>query len=217
MTYSGLVYKKKKKKAKKKKASKAQAVFTPQAPSVPTVKVPGLTQPAPGAQATTPLMPDPTYDASVAQLTQQKDLTLAQLAAQKQQAYLNYGYTPGANGALQFDPSNVFSQAAILHRNAQQAHQGNTTGMAAQGQLYSGALQNAQTETDFKALQGEDRLQKGLGAFIANNTAQQAGALVNWQGGLGQAKAQSVADAASNPLYYAFIQAQLAKKKTGVA
>lgn len=216
MTYSGAVYKKKKKARKKSSSKGATATFAPLAPNVPKGPGSSLTPPKPGQAAVpgaTPIMPDPTYDASVAQLNQQKDLTLAQLAAQKQQAYLNYGYTPGANGVLQFDPTNPFSQAAILHRNAQQAHQGNTTGMAARGQLYSGALQNAQTETDWRAMQGEDRLQKGLGAFIANNSAQQAGALVNWQGGLGQAKAQSVADAASNPLYYAFVQAQLAKKK----
>jgi hypothetical protein len=53
---------------------------------------------------------------------------------------------------------NPYSKAALLDRNFKQSTLGNTNSYAAQGQLYSGALQNAQNATTFGYLSGSNSL-----------------------------------------------------------
>lgn len=172
--------------------------------------VPKPTAAPPVPRPVSPMPVDPAYDAQVNAAGLKKDTTLAGLQGQQQQAFLDYGYTPQTNAGggvtgYQFDPTNVFSRAAILQRNAQQARQGNTTSYAARGQLYSGALQNAQDTTDQSELQSQDTLQKSLLRFIAGNRAQQTGAVTGYLSEVGAARGQSVANFASNPLYSALI------------
>lgn len=62
------------------------------------------------------------------------------------------------------DVSNPFSKAALLKRSFQQTQRGNTNSYAARGQLYSGALQNAQNDAAFNNLQGQDSLLKAAGS-----------------------------------------------------
>lgn len=56
------------------------------------------------------------------------------------------------------DVSNPNSRAALLKRTYQQATRGNTNSYAARGQLYSGALQNAQNETGFQNQRANNQL-----------------------------------------------------------
>ena len=151
--------------------------------------------------------PDASYEASVAGLTQQRDQTLTALQQQRQQALLQYGYTQDATGSLAFDATNPFSQAALLKRNYDQAQSGNVNSYAARGQLYSGALQNAQNETGFQNQRQNDTLQKGLLAFLAKNTGDAASAGTNYDLGVGQAQGQALQNAQNNSLYQAQLNA----------
>lgn len=74
------------------------------------------------------------------------------------------------------DVTNPFSRAALLKRSYQQHQAGNTNSMAARGQLYSGALQNAQNETTRQNLQGQDALTKQAGDTIGGYYGQWLGA-----------------------------------------
>lgn len=159
--------------------------------------------PAAPAAATRPttLPPDATYEATVGGLTRQRDVNMAGLEQQRQQGLLNYGYTQDAGGGIAFDATNPYSQAALLKRHYDQARTGNTTSYAARGQLYSGALQNAQAETNFGESQGSDALQKQLMAFLASNLQSKTQAGVDYDTGYAQAGAARIDRAPDNPLY----------------
>ena len=168
-----------------------QAVGTPGAPTVtnPTVGGPSV------------LPPDASYEQQVGLLGKQHDIDTAGLQQAKQQALLQYGYTQDASGNLAFDPSNPFSQAAMLKRSYDQGQAGNTNSYAARGQLYSGALQNAQNETGFQYQKSNNTLSNALQAFLAQNTGGLAQADLNYQSGLSGAASTRVQNAANNPLY----------------
>lgn len=166
--------------------------------AVPAAPAPVI---APVAPATTPLPPDASYEQTLAALAKQRDSTITSLGQQRQQGLLGYGYTEAPGGALGFDPTNPFSQAAVLKRNYDQARTGNTTSYAARGQLYAGSLQTAQDESGRGELQASDALQKQLGAFLARNTQARFKAGSDYDLGAGQALGDSIARAASNPAY----------------
>jgi hypothetical protein len=147
------------------------------------------------------LPPDPTYLATVAGNQSSHDITAADLARDRKNAFLSYGYTQDAAGNLAFDPTNPFSQAALLKRSYDQAQRGNTNSYAARGQLYSGALQNAQDESGFQYQAGSDKLTKALTDFLARNTSAGSQNDTNLELALGQAAGASVQAAPDNPLY----------------
>lgn len=181
------------------KFSKGTAVV--RRPAAP-VKAPARAPVAPPAAApAAALPPDASYEATIAGLASRRDSTVAGLGQQRQQGLLDYGYTEGAPGQIAFDPTNPYSQAAILKRNYDQARAGNTNSYAARGQLYSGALQNAQDESQFRQGQASDSLQKGLLAFLANNTQAQFGAGSDYNLGAGQALGDAIGRAPGNPAY----------------
>lgn len=180
--------------------SRGTAVRKPVAKPV-TPKAP--TAPASAPQRPTAPPPDATYEATIGGLSRQRDVNMAGLEQQRQQGLLNYGYTQDAGGGIAFDATNPYSQAALLKRHYDQARAGNTTSYAAQGQLYSGALQNAQAETNFGESQGSDALQKQLMAFLANNLQSKAQAGVDYEAGYAQAGASRLDRAADNSLYAA--------------
>lgn len=79
--------------------------------------------------------------------------------------------TVGPNGereveSIAVDPANPFSRAALLQRSYDQAKRGSTNSYAARGQLYSGALQNAQDENTFGFQRGDDQLRRAFASFI---------------------------------------------------
>ena len=171
-------------------------------PSAPTASSP--TGGPLGPQAVTApsvVPPDANYEAAIASSQQSHDITAGDLTRQRAQGLLDYGYTQDATGALTFDATNPFSQAAMLKRNYDQAQRGNTNSYAARGQLYSGALQNAQDESGFQYQRGSDTLTKGLADFLARNTSAGAQNDVNLGISLGQAAGTRLQNAPDNPLY----------------
>ena len=84
----------------------------------------------------------------------------------------DYGYAPGGG----IDPNNPYSRAALLQESYRRQAQGNVTGYAAQGQLYSGALQNAQSEAGRQFNIGDDRLRKQYTGAVAQAGLDRIGA-----------------------------------------
>jgi hypothetical protein len=171
----------------------------PTAPAAPAGPLPAI------APVATPaaLPVDPSYEGQVAALARQRDDTLLGLAGQRTQGLQDYGYTQAPTGALTFDPSNPFSRAALLRKNYMEGKQGTQTGMAARGQLYSGALQTAQAANDTGFNQGENSLQRALLAFLTSNQGAQNRARSGFETGVAQAMADRVLraqqDLANNP------------------
>ncbi len=94
--------------------------------------------------------------------------------------------TVGANGerqvddgpdAITVDPSNPFSRAALLQRSYDNAKRGTTNSMAAAGQLYSGALQNAQNENARGFQQGDNALRQAFVDFFSGQESNRAAAV----------------------------------------
>lgn len=131
--------------------------------------------------APSPLLPDSAYTAQLGQNQNVYNQTAAGVTNAQNQLGLNYGvtYTPGTiagaekklgvphqDASFTIDPnidvSNPFSRAGLLKRAFQNNVRGTTNNYASQGQLYSGALQNAQNANTFNYQQGNDALIKGF-------------------------------------------------------
>lgn len=87
----------------------------------------------------------------------------------------SYGYDP--TGALITGGAdlNPYAQAAVLKRNYDNSVRGTTNSYAAQGQLYSGALKNAQAANDYGYGLSSDQLQRAArNAYNANASALQS-------------------------------------------
>ncbi|WP_259314925.1 hypothetical protein [Capillimicrobium parvum] len=82
--------------------------------------------------------------------------TLAALAAQEPIIQRSFGYQD--DGSI--DPNNPFSRAQLLQRAYQQTQRGTGNRYAARGQLYSGALQRAQSDNQFN-YQAQDAMLRG--------------------------------------------------------
>lgn len=91
------------------------------------------------------------------------DLDLTEYA---QQSGIQYNPATGQFGG--FDPTNPFSQAALLMKSRHERDQGQNTSYAASGQLYSGAYQSAKQETGFQYDRGYDTLRRGLDDYVKN-------------------------------------------------
>jgi hypothetical protein len=147
--------------------------------------------PAPSPQQPAP---DATYISQVGANNRPYDNALAQLPANLQAAGAQYGYSysQDPNDPLNVtvggvDTSNPYSRAALLQRSYEQRQRGNTNSLAARGQLYSGALQNAQNSafTDYNQASTENRQGfenlirgyiSGLGGLGAERDVNNAGA-----------------------------------------
>jgi hypothetical protein len=105
--------------------------------------------------------------------------TLADSIAGEGSTALDLGATLGSRDGLDptavtqgsFDWNNVeasnpFSKAALLVRNYHQEQNRTTNGLAAQGQLYSGAINNARGNDTFGFQQGQDSLYKVLQGYL---------------------------------------------------
>ena len=157
---------------------------------------PGQAQGQPTAPAQRPV--DPIYDQTIGGLQKRRDDTLAGLTQQKVGTLADYGYgatfdpTSGDVTGLSFDPANPFSRAALLRRNYQQAKTGTANSLASRGQLYSGAMANAQNANDFGYLQGENSLQGALTQTLIGIAQRGRGAGTDYELGGAQAGAESV-------------------------
>lgn len=102
-----------------------------------------------------------------------RDNIFADLTKSAGYAQADYGYTGSdTNGdgipdsGFNVDPNNPFSRAALLQKRYTESKQGTTNSMAAQGQLYSGALQSAQDENSFQNQAGVDENQKAFNRYL---------------------------------------------------
>lgn len=175
--------------------------------------------PLPAPPATGGLPPDPAYDQQLAGLGRTRDDTLDALRTQRHNTLLDYGYTSSEDSSgnvtgVAFDPSNPYSQAALMLRNYRQRQAGTTNSMAARGQLYSGALVDAQDATTTNYNVGEDRLQKALLGFLARNSQAQGRAKSDYETQAGVAEGEAVARAPKNPLYDATAPQRMTGKPT---
>lgn len=141
---------------------------------------------------------DPVYDSQIAGLQRQRDDSLAQYSGQRPKVLADYGYTAtgydssGAPTGLQFDVNSPYSRAALAKRTYQQQQSGTLNGMASQGQLYSGALQQRQAGDEFGYQQGSDALQKALVEALVGISQGERAAKTDYELGAGQAFGESL-------------------------
>ena len=112
---------------------------------------------------------DPNSALRKQQLGTRRDNAYADITQDAGRHMTEYGYTGQdtnndgiPDSGFQVDPNNPFSRAALLQRSYDQAQRGTTNSMAAQGQLYSGALQNALNEDRFQFDRGTDQNMKAF-------------------------------------------------------
>lgn len=134
-----------------------------QKPGKAVVRRPTTTPVAPTAAPPPAVAPqglpvDPFYDAAAGNANRNLSTTLAGLQYQRGQLGSTYGFGTDASGNVFDDPSNPYSRAAVMKKSYDDRKLGTTTSMAAQGQLYSGALQNAQNENARQNDMGRDSL-----------------------------------------------------------
>jgi hypothetical protein len=143
--------------AVRKPAAKAPAHVAVRAPSVPLMAA----APAPGATpdpAPVAMPVDPNFGANVNAAQRNLDTTLQEDAAQRAQLGGTYGFGLDASGNVVDDHSNPYSRAAALQTAYDNSVRGTNNSMAARGQLYSGALQNAQNWNAHQNLASRDAL-----------------------------------------------------------
>jgi hypothetical protein len=119
---------------------------------------------------------DPVYEQTVSNNGQRLTDTLAGIQNEGNQDLTAAGYTQNGD-QFALDPSNPFSRAALLQRHYDQSQAGATNGLAARGQLYSGALQNAQNENRFQLDQGNNANLSSLQAQLQALAGRRTGAI----------------------------------------
>jgi hypothetical protein len=125
------------------------------------------------------------YEASQARGVQYAD---AQATYDRGRIQRDFGY--GDKG--QVDPNNPYSRAALLERNFSQQQAGNTNSFAAQGQLYSGALQNQKNSTTFGYLQNKNDLRNQYADANADVSLGQLGAYSQAGGAVSEEKIRAL-------------------------
>lgn len=184
----------------------AMTKFTPQTPK-PQTSGGGGAAAGQGTDAGPTALPvDPTYDAQIGAYGKTRDDTIAGLEGQRTSGLLGYGYSAsyddkGNVSALAYDPNNPYSQAALARTVYQQSKTGTNNSMAAGGQLYSGALTNAQNQNDTNFNVGENGRQTSLINFLNNINAGEIGARNDYATNFANAGADRLGRAPSNPNY----------------
>jgi hypothetical protein len=119
--------------------------------------------------------PDWQHDELVA--GQQRNVGYADAQATYDRGRIQRDYGYDATGAV--DPSNPYSRAALLDRHFKETTMGNTNSFASQGQLYSGALQDAQNASTFNYLGDSNNLKNQYSDAINQTGLNQLGAYAN--------------------------------------
>lgn len=128
----------------------------------PAAGTPGALVPPAPPPAPTPLPWDTQYETTIAGINKNRDLGHQDIHAQQIQLSRDSGYSyDPATGNVGIDTTDPFSRRQLLVQNYARARAGSTNSMAARGQLYSGALQNAQNLNSTNYLQADDTQQKG--------------------------------------------------------
>lgn len=173
---------------------KPAAPAAPSAPATPAA-------PAAPQYSLANLPPDASYDAAVSLLQRQRDEQFAAVTAERARTLSDYGFQEGPNGMLTFDPNNPFSKSAVMKKTFDTNRRSTGQSMAAGGQQYSGAFQNAQDSINRNQLQSEDALTKNLQGFLARNTGQYKDVGTGYETAAGQAYGDRLSRFQSNPLY----------------
>ncbi len=160
----------------------------PAAPAAPTYSISNLP-------------PDASYEQVIPHLQQQRANNLAAVAAERVRGLSDFGFIEGPSGTLTFDPNNPFSKAAVLKKAYDTNRRSTGNSMAAQGQLYSGARQNALDLVSRNQLGAEDSQYKALQAFLAANTGRAEQAQTDYETAAGEAYGDRVGRFQDNPLY----------------
>lgn len=95
-------------------------------------------------------------------------LSDADVDLQQRAQETGFKYNPATGAFGGFDPTNPFSQAALLMKARKERDKGENTGFAASGQLYSGAYNTAKKETGVAYDKGYDTLRRGFDDYVKN-------------------------------------------------
>lgn len=129
---------------------------------------------SPAFQALTNPPAAPPFDAELearrSAATQRRTNLLSDQDVDLQQTSQEYGfsYNPASGAFGGFDPTNPFSQAALLMKARNERNQGENTSYAARGQLYSGSYEAAKKETGHAYDKGYDTLRRGFDDYVKN-------------------------------------------------
>jgi hypothetical protein len=136
-------------------APQTQGTTISSTPHLGNAAAPGFTS-APASAAAGPSAPpiDPAFEAYRAAAG--RNVAVSDAEAKYQLGSLSNEYGIG-------DTSNPYSKAALLQESYNRSKLGTTNSMASQGQLYSGALQNAQGENDRNYSINSDALKRAYG------------------------------------------------------
>lgn len=136
---------------------------------------------------------DAVYNDTLTGLGTQRDITKGDLDYDATTGGNRYGLTAAYNadgtpsGNYSVDPSDPFSKMALLQRSYESAKRGTTNSLASQGQLYSGAMRNAQTQNDTGFAQGKDALSKAFSDLLMATIRGKRGADSDYLTGAGTA------------------------------
>lgn len=100
--------------------------------------------------------------------------TVAGLLGERDRGLQDLGFTWNGDAnapSVAFDPTNVFSRAALLQRTYRQAQAGNANSYAARGQFNSGAYQRQVANTNFNQQADETRLSRTALDFVGRSLA----------------------------------------------
>lgn len=131
---------------------------------------------APRAPAFNPLY-EGAYNDSVAGAGARRDTALSGIEYGENTTATDYGFAPGTDlSNPQADLSNPFSQMSLMTRLYQQQQDRTTNSYAAQGQLYSGAIDSQRGEDKFSNDQRGYQTKRGFQDRMQDFKQQRAGA-----------------------------------------
>ncbi len=133
---------------------------------------------------------DPIYSNTMTNLGSTRDQSLARLTLQEGQAKRAYGFD---------DPSNPYSRSKLLEQSYFENRAGIGTSMASRGQLYSGALTNAQTANTGQYNQDVGLLRDEYNTLLSGYGQDRLDVQAEYQRGGRTAGSQALQDALDNP------------------
>lgn len=160
--------------------------------SVPGTTSYGATPAVPATAPPSPVKPppfDPQFEGQVGLNTRTYNDTITGLGQEESGTLRAYGLD---------DTSDPFSRAALLRQAYQQRARGAGNAMAARGQLYSGAYQNAQNSAATGFAEGTDALRKSQNSVLESIVRRRATARTNLDQGNLDASGEAIGRAVVN-------------------
>lgn len=151
----------------RKPARPTQGTVTGSKPHLGTPAAPGFTPAPPPPAVAQPQPVDTAFEQ--AKLTANRNVALSNSETAYQTGNLNFDYGYNPDGTI--NTANPYSRAALYQLQYENQARGTTNSLAAQGQLYSGALENQRgiDSTGYAINEAQNRLayQRGLHALQA--------------------------------------------------